>query len=80
MNFLRSMLSESGGVVSTTRVALFLTVMGVVGVLVYSIIHALLYKAPFILDQGVSTLASATIASLSAAKAWQKSSESSQNL
>lgn len=45
----------------------------------FPIIHALLYKAPFILDQGVSTLASATIASLSAAKAWQKSSESSQN-
>ena len=75
MKFLRSMLSESSGLVSTTRVALFLTVLGVVGVLVYSIVHALLYKVPFVLDQGVSTLASATIASLSAAKAWQKSSE-----
>ena len=75
MNFFRSMFSESSGLVSTTRVALFLTVMGVVGVLIYSIVHALLYRAPFVLDQGVSTLASATIASLSAAKAWQKSSE-----
>jgi putative flippase GtrA len=75
MNFLRSMLSETGGTVSTTRVSLFLVVMGVVGVLVYSVVHAFLNKAPFVLDQGVSTLASATVASLSAAKAWQKSSE-----
>jgi len=76
MNVLRSMLSETGGSVSATRVSLFFVVMGVVGVLVYSIIHAFLHHAPFVLDQGVSNLTSATVASLSAAKAWQKASES----
>ena len=78
MNFLRSMLSETGGSVSAVRCSLFLVVLGVVGVLVYSIVHAFLNHAPFILDQGVSTWASATVASLSAAKAWQKSSEGGQ--
>lgn len=76
MNWFTNMLSENqGGGPSATRLALFIVVLTIVFVVVYSVVRHVLDHTPWDIGTGLSNLLSATIASLSAAKAWQKGSE-----
>ena len=76
MDWLKRTLSESNGTPSSIRIGLFLVILAVVGVTVYSIVRHTLDHTPWDIGTGLSNLLAATVASLSAAKAWQKGSES----
>ena len=79
MNWFTKVVSESNGVPSSVRIGLFMVILAVVGIAVYSIVRHTLDHTPWDIGPGVSNLLSATIASLCAAKAWQKGSESGKS-